>query len=80
MADVQDEMINSTNVKGQTSNNAFGPLGTTITVLDRNFLTFITQHSKSLNFFFPNSSRLKGESNYQVWSFRMVKILERHRI
>jgi hypothetical protein len=29
MANAQDEAINSTNVKGQTSNNAFGALGTT---------------------------------------------------
>jgi hypothetical protein len=35
MAYVQDEAINSTNVKGQTSNNAFGALSTTTTALDK---------------------------------------------
>jgi hypothetical protein len=80
MENVQDEAINNTNVKGQTSNNTFGALGTTIIALNKEILRSITQHSKSLNFSFPDSSRLKGESNYQVWSFQMVKILERHRI
>lgn len=80
MAHAQDEAINSTNVKGQTSNNAFGAFDTTKTALDKEILKSITQHNKNLDFFLPNSNRLKGESNYQVWSFRMAKILERHRI
>jgi hypothetical protein len=64
MAYVQDEAINSTNVKGQTSNNAFGAFSTTITTLDKKKLRSITQHSKSLDFFLLDSSRLEGESNY----------------
>jgi hypothetical protein len=80
MANAQDEVISSTNVGGQTSNNAFGALGTITTTLDRNFLRSITQHSKSLDFSLSDSSRLEGEFNYQVWSFRMARIFEKHHI
>jgi hypothetical protein len=50
MADVQDEMINNIDVKGQTLNNAFGALGITIIFLDKENLRSIIQHSKSLDF------------------------------
>jgi hypothetical protein len=80
MADVQDEVINSTNVKGQTSNNAFGALGTTINALDREIIRFIIQHNKSLDFSLLDYNRLERELNYQVWSFWKVMILEKHRI
>jgi hypothetical protein len=39
---------------------------------------FIIQHNNRLNFSLPDSSRLEREFNYQVWSFRMVWILEKH--
>ncbi len=80
MADVQDEMINNIDVKGQTLNNAFGALGITIIFLDKENLRSIIQHSKSLDFSLWDSSRLERESNYQMWLFRMAKILERHHI
>ncbi len=38
MANIQDEMIDSTNVKRHTSNNAFGALGTTTIALDKEIL------------------------------------------
>ncbi len=40
----------------------------------------ITQHNKRLDFSLPDFNRLEGEFNYQVWSFRMAMIFERHRI
>jgi hypothetical protein len=55
MVDAQDEAINSTNVKGQTLNNAFGALGTTTIILDKEILRSIIQHRKKSRFL---SSRL----------------------
>ncbi len=66
MADVEDEVINSANVKGQTSNNAFGALGTTTIALDRKIVRYIIQHDKSVNFSLLDSSRLEREYNHQV--------------
>jgi hypothetical protein len=65
---------------GQTTSNVDGALGTTITVVDKKILRYIIQHSKVLDFIFPNSNMLERESNYQVWPFKMTQILKRHRI
>jgi hypothetical protein len=85
MEDDQDEVnigqhIGHITSGGQTTSNVYGALGTTTIVVDKEILRYIIQHNKVLDFIFPNSNMLERESNYQVWSFKMTRILKRHRI
>jgi len=66
-------------VGGQTRSNGSCALCVVATVVNREVLRSATQHSKGLDFSLPDSSRL-GESNYQVWLLKMIRILEKHRI
>jgi hypothetical protein len=49
-------------------------------LLIKKILKCVIKHNKVLDFFPSDSSRLKGESNYQIWSFTMIQIHERCRI
>ncbi len=46
----------------------------------KKILRCVIKHNKILDFPPFDSSRLEREFNYQVWSFKMIRILERHTI
>jgi hypothetical protein len=56
-----------------------GALGTNTTEMDRTALR-TTVFPKKIEISIPESSMLEGPSNYQVWSFKVSKILERYRL